>query len=173
MKNCGTSNFTITALLRFSGKEGQCFVMGAGGWSHVSPGYRLGIAANRGKVSAYAMFVAASTKETAKKFVTVSMDPKIVLEPGKWVVLTLSANRSGNLQLFVNGELAGSKSMKAYEKENLFPKPILFATYCPKAPKGADSPLQTEIAEIVVRNELLSSSQILNEAEEMLDEAES
>lgn len=173
MKNCGTSNFTITALLRFSGKEGQCFVMGAGGWSHVSPGYRLGIAANRGKVSAYAMFVAASTKETAKKFVTVSMDPKIVLEPGKWVVLTLSANRSGNLQLFVNGELAGSKSMKAYEKENLFPKPILFATYCPKAPKGADSPLQTEIAEIVVRNELLSSSQIQNEAEEMLDEAES
>lgn len=171
-KNCGTSNFTVTALLRFTGKDGQCFVMGAGAGSHVSPGYRLGIRAVNGKTSAYAMFVAASTKETAKKFVTVNMDPKMVLEPGKWVVLTLSANRSGDLQLFVNGELAGSKSMKAYAGENLFPKPVLFATFCPDAPKGTAEPLKTDIAEIVVRNELFSSSQILNEAEDMLDEVE-
>lgn len=172
MKNCGTSNFTVTALLRFSGKNGQCFILGAGAGSHVSPGYRLGISANKGKVSAYAMFVAASTKETAKKFVTVNMDPKMVLEPGKWVVLTLSANRSGDLQLFVNGELAGSKPMKAYDRENLFPKPVLFATFCTKAPKGTVEPLRTDIAEIVVRNELLSSSQIQKEAEDMLDEVE-
>ncbi len=172
MKNCGSSNFTVTALIRFTGKNGQCFVLGAGAGSHVSPGYRLGITAKNGKTSAYAMFVAASTKETAKKFVTVDMDPKIVLEPGKWVVLTLSANRSGNLQLFVNGELAGSKSMKAYDRENLFPKPILFATYCPKTPEGTEDPLRTDIAEVIVRNELLSSSQILNEAEDILDEVE-
>ena len=172
MKNCGTSNFTVTALLRFSGKDGQCFVMGVGAGSHISPGYRLGISANKGKVFAYAMFVAASTKETAKKVVTVNMDPKMVLEPGKWVVLTLSANRSGDLQLFVNGELAGSKPMKAYDRENLFPKPVLFATFCTKAPKGTVEPLRTDIAEIVVRNELLSSSQIQKEAEDMLDEVE-
>lgn len=169
-KSYGTDNLTVTALLRANGKDGQCFVLCAGAWSHVSPGCRLGISAKNGTISAYALFVAASTKENAKKFVTVEADKKITIEPGQWFVLTLSANRSGELQLFVNGELAGSKSIKAYEKENLFPKPVSFATYCPKAPEGTKTPLRADIAEVTVRNELMSSSQIANEAEDMLDE---
>ena len=172
MKNCGTASFTVTALVRFHGKTGESFVFGAGAGSHLSPGYRLGVKAEKGSLSAYVMFVAASTRADAKKFVTVTMDPKFALQPNQWMVLTLSANRAGDLQLFVNGELAGTKSIKAFETENLFPKPILFATFCPKAAAGAEEPLQTDIARLIVRNELLSSSQILAEAEELLDETQ-
>ncbi len=47
-----------------------------------------------------------------------------------------------------------------------FPKDLLDAA------ADAEEPLQTDIARLIVRNELLSSSQILAEAEELLDETQ-
>ena len=100
------------------------------------------------------------------------MNGDLRIEPGKWTVLTLSANRSGDLQLFVNGELAASKSIRAYEKENLYPKKPLFSTLLPKGKADAEQPIRIDIAELSIRNELLSSTEILREAEDMLDSME-
>lgn len=171
-ENSGTENLTFTVLLRAEGKSGEAYPLYAGAGSLRKPGLRLGIRADKEGLQAYGLFVAVSGNEKCNNFVSVRMNRDLRIEPGKWTVLTLSANRSGDLQLFVNGELAASKSIRAYEKENLYPKVPLFSTLLPKGKADAEQPIRIDIAELSIRNELLSSTEILREAEDMLDSME-
>ena len=167
-ESCGTDNLTFTVLLRARGILGDAYPLYAGAGSHTKPGLRLGLRAKKGTLQAYALFVAASTKEKDKKFVSVQMNPEIRIEQGKWTVLTLSANRSGKLSLFIDGELAGSKSIKQFEKEKLYQKTPLFGTFIHNNP-GVENPLSIDVAELRIRNELMSSSEILREADDLLE----
>ena len=171
-ENCGTENLTFTVLLRAEGKSGEAYPLYAGAGSLRKPGLRLGIRADKEGLQAYGLFVAASSSEKAKKFVSVPMKKEFRIEPGKWAVFTLAMNRAGDLQLFVNGELVASQSIRQYEKENLYPKVPLFATQLFRGRTEGGEQIQIDIAELSVRNELMSSAEILREAEAMLDSME-
>ena len=171
-ESCGMENLTFTVLARAEGKSGEGYLLYAGAGSLTKPGLRLGLRTGKEGLQAYGLFVAASTSGKDKKFVSVPMNRELRIAPGKWTVFTLAANRSGNLQLFVNGELAASKPIRQFEKENLYPKPPLFSTLLPKDKAEAEQPIQIDVASIRIRNELMSSAEILREAEDLLDEME-
>ena len=162
-EGCGTENLTFTVLARAEGKSGEGYLLYAGAGSHTKPGLRLGLRAGKDGLQAYGLFVAPSSSDKEKKFASVQMKREFRIEPGRWTVFTLSANRSGDLQLFVNGELAASKSIREFEKENLYAKEPLFATFLPKGKPDAEQPIRIDIAELSIRNELLSSAEILRE----------
>lgn len=171
-ESCGTENLTFTVLARAEGKSGEGYLLYAGAGSLAKPGLRLGLRAEKDGLQAYGLLVAASSSEKEKKFASVRMKKDLRIEPGKWTVFTLAANRSGDLQLFVNGELAAAKSIRQFEKENLYPKQPLFSTLLPKGKENAEQPIRIDIAGIIIRNELMSSAEILREAEDLLDEME-
>ena len=171
-ESCGTDNLTFTVLARAQGDTGEGYLLYAGAGSHTKPGIRLGLRAGKEGLQAYGLFVAASSSEKAKKFVSVPMKKEFRIEPGKWAVFTLAMNRAGDLQLFVNGELVASQSIRQYEKENLYPKVPLFATQLFRGRTEGGEQIQIDIAELSVRNELMSSAEILREAKAMLDSME-
>ena len=91
----GTENLTFTVLARAEGKSGEGYLLCAGAGSHAKPGLRLGLRAEKDGLQAYGLLVAASSSEKEKKFISVRMKRELRIEPGRWTVFTLAANRSG------------------------------------------------------------------------------
>lgn len=161
----GTDNLTFSALFKIKGKSGFATLVSKGAGSHLSPGYRLGIAFEKERPKLYALFVPASSRPGAKKFVQFAMDKNLALSLNEWIHAAMTVDRAGKMTLYINGEEAGSRSIAAYEKENVFEKEknSNFASYL-----GGD----IRIARVKVKNELSSRIQIQKETDQWLNSVE-
>ncbi len=170
LENLGNDNLTVTTLIRINGQNGSMVPFSSGALSHTNPGYRLGVVVENGCFSIYAIVVFPSSTSQKKIYTTVTAKQTISINQNTWFVLTMSANRVGKLQIYINGELAGSESIRANEEENLYSKtPQFCILYYKPGVKSVISEMATfDIAELIVRNELIPSSQIYKEANEMI-----
>lgn len=161
----GTDNLTFSVLFQIKGKSGYATLVSKGAGSHLSPGYRLGIAFEKGRPQLYALFVPASSRPGAKKFVQFAMDKNLTLPLNEWIHAAMTVDRAGKITLYINGEEAGSRSIAAYEKEDVFEKEknSNFASYL-----GGE----IRIARVKVKNDLSSRIQIQKETDQWLDSVE-
>lgn len=161
----GTDNLTFSVLFKIKGKKGFATLVSKGAGSHLTPGYRLGIAFEKDRPKLYALFVPASSRPGAKKFVQFAMNKNLSLPLNEWIHGAMTVDRAGKMTLYINGEEAGSRSIAAYEKENVFEKEknSNFASYLDG---------EIRIARVKVKNELSSRIQIQKETDQWLDSVE-
>lgn len=161
----GTDNLTFSVLFKIKGKTGFASLVCKGAGSHLSPGYRFGITFEKGRPKLYALFVPASSRPGAKKFVQFAMDKNLTLPLNEWIHGAMTVNRAGKITLYINGEEAGSRSIAAYEKENVFEKENSsnFASYLGRG---------ILIARVKVKNELSSRIRIQKETDQWLNSVE-
>ena len=94
-----------------------------------------------------------------------AMDKNLTLPLNEWIHAAMTVDRAGKITLYINGEEAGSRSIAAYEKENVFEKEknSNFASYL-----GGE----IRIARVKVKNDLSSRIQIQKETDQWLDSVE-